>query len=202
MYCWDREDQQEQLNQWGLGKQLYIKPLLRMVCYRATRNILAVEPTFAPVGPLFLNTKKFSDDQKCLSDVTLGIFLLIARHSVPRTSCETHIFMDANWYTDSLTGSLHFAAVSTLGNPKAFALPSHFTDRSLAPAVHLPDAAKGHSSWSTVFWPSRGKPLVCGAGSCRYGLIWPQSQAARLWALLQPWQSCYFLTKWLSMMLL
>lgn len=23
-----------------------------------------------------------------------------------------------------------------------FALPSHFTDRSLAPAVHLPDAAK------------------------------------------------------------
>lgn len=49
---------------------------------------------------------------------------------------------NANWYTDSLTGSLHFASVSTLGNPKALALPSHFTDRSLAPAVHLPDAAK------------------------------------------------------------
>lgn len=49
---------------------------------------------------------------------------------------------NANSNTDSLSGSLEFTLVSTLGNPKAFALPSHFTDRSLAPAVHLPDAAK------------------------------------------------------------
>lgn len=33
------------------------------------------------------------------------------------------------------------------------------------------------------------------------GMAWygPQWQAARLWALLQPWQSCYFMTKWLSL---
>lgn len=49
---------------------------------------------------------------------------------------------NANWYTDSLTGILQFTLVSTLRNPEVFALPSHFTDRSLTPAVHLPYAAK------------------------------------------------------------
>lgn len=56
-----------------------------------------------------------------------------------------HVFSlkaNANSYTDSLAGSLEFTSVSTLGNTKAFALTSRFTDRSLAPAVHLPDAAK------------------------------------------------------------
>ena len=56
---------------------------------------------------------------------------------------------------------------------KAFALPSHFYWPFARSSSSFTQCSRGHSSWPTVFWPSRGKPLVCGAGSWRYGLIWP-----------------------------
>lgn len=84
-------------------------------------------------------------------------------------------------------------------NPEAFALPSHFTVHSLAPAVHLPNAAGATAPGPLCFdqveanhWSVEQE----AGGMAWYG---PQWQAARLWALLQPWQSCYFLTMWLKL---
>lgn len=97
-----------------------------------------------------------------------------------------------DWYTDSLTGRLWFMSVSTLKNPKVFALPSNFTDHSLTPAVHLPNAAKATAPGPLCFdqveanhWSVEQE----AAGMAWYG---PQWQATRLWALLQCWQSCSF----------
>lgn len=52
---------------------------------------------------------------------------------------------------------------------KVFAQASHLPDSSSSPSIQ---GSKGRSFWLAVFWPSRGKLLLCGAGFCQYGLIW------------------------------
>lgn len=100
----------------------------------------------------------------------------LIRHSVsPRISWETHIFMKSDcqlvhWQLDwELTVYLgqHFGKPSSV-------CPSISLYRPFArSSSSFTRCSKGQSSWPTVFWPSRGKPLVCGAGSWRYSLIWP-----------------------------
>ena len=66
------------------------------------------------------------------------------------------------------TGSVRTVSHSRVWNQKVFA-SSHFADRS---SSSFTQRSRSHSSRPTVFWPSRGKSLVCGAGSYQYGLIW------------------------------
>lgn len=152
------------------------------MCYQAASSYPSQTTSF--------NTT--SDDQKCLVDVTLREFYQSSHRPLLRFHVTT-IFSEkanADCYTDSLTGRLWFTSVSTLKNPKVFALPSNFTDHSLTPAVHLPNAAKATAPGPLCFdqveanhWSVEQE----AAGMAWYG---PQWQATRLWALLQRWQSC------------
>lgn len=66
------------------------------------------------------------------------MFYLKRKFSWMPAGARTH----AHAHAHPFTWSLHFFLLSTLWNRKAFALPSHFTNRSLASAVHLPEVAK------------------------------------------------------------
>lgn len=83
-------------------------------------------------------------------------------------------------------------------NPKAFALPSHFTDCSLAPAVHLPDATKAIAPGPLCFdqveanhWPVEQEAV----GIAWYGLSHRQPDGGHC---CSPGRVVIFLTKWLK----
>lgn len=61
-------------------------------------------------------------------------------------SCETYIFIKSEW---KVTHRLCWSAL--IHKPKKSALPSHFTECLLTPAVHLPGAAKTTVPVFTVF---------------------------------------------------
>lgn len=80
---------------------------------------------------------------------------------------------ETNLYIDTLTWSSQFISVSTLRKPWSVCPSISLYCPFARSSSSFTQCSRGHSSWPTVFWPSRGKPLVCGAGSWRYGLIWP-----------------------------
>lgn len=95
-----------------------------MICRREGHNFLVSELTLAPAR----------------LDLFLRMFFTNQAHT--------------QMPTDSLSGSLNCEKKSwksTLGNLKMFNLTAHFTDRLLAPAVHLPDAAKATALSSLCF---------------------------------------------------
>jgi len=87
---------------------------------------------------------------------------------LPGTMCSRAIFPVTPTFSWMPTGSTT-ARLGAYGSVPV-ALPSHFTARFARSSGSFTRC----SSWSPVFWPSRGKPLFCGAGSLRYGPIWPQ----------------------------
>lgn len=95
-----------------------------MICRREVHNFLVSELTLAPAR--------------------LDLFLRMFFTNQALTQMPT----------DSLSGSLNSERKSwksTLGNLKMFNLTAHFTDRLLAPAVHLPGAAKATALSSLCF---------------------------------------------------
>lgn len=134
------------------------------------------------------HSNRSSDGQKCSAATDVS---QTTGHSV-HTSYETDNFMKSQCQklptdTHNLPGCLLLTLISTLETPKHLPLP--LTLLSIHSLQQLfTQCSEGHSSWTTVFWPSRGKPMVCGSGSCWYGQIWPSVTAARLQALVQPWQ--------------